>query len=144
MRIRADRHYSSYDADTQTRFRSPVGSGKTALLLALCRAFRDEFNIGESGLCHYQSASVTYQRCRLVRSCRDQRHLHQGELTRPVSAVTSVDLLLTGPLASIHMTQQEDQEFLIRNNALEDQGRVRAVETGKQPTSVRSTVRTSY
>jgi len=82
--------------------------------------------------------------CRLVRSCRDQRHFHQGELTRPVSAVTSVDLLLTGPLASIHVTQQEDQEFLIRNNALEDQGRVRAVETGKQPTSVRSTVRTSY
>lgn len=24
----------------------PVGSGKTALLLALCRALRDEFNIG--------------------------------------------------------------------------------------------------
>ena len=26
----------------------PVGSGKTALLLALCRALRDEFNIGAS------------------------------------------------------------------------------------------------
>lgn len=26
----------------------PVGSGKTALLLALCRAFRDDYNIGES------------------------------------------------------------------------------------------------
>jgi urease accessory protein len=25
----------------------PVGSGKTALLLALCRAMRDEYNIGE-------------------------------------------------------------------------------------------------
>lgn len=27
----------------------PVGSGKTALLLALCRGFRDEYNIGEHG-----------------------------------------------------------------------------------------------
>jgi Ni2+-binding GTPase involved in maturation of urease and hydrogenase len=26
----------------------PVGSGKTALLLALCRALRDEYNIGAS------------------------------------------------------------------------------------------------
>lgn len=25
----------------------PVGSGKTALLLALCRELRDEYNIGE-------------------------------------------------------------------------------------------------
>jgi hypothetical protein len=25
---------------------SPVGSGKTALLLALCRGFRDNYNIG--------------------------------------------------------------------------------------------------
>lgn len=25
----------------------PVGSGKTALLLALCRALRDDYNIGE-------------------------------------------------------------------------------------------------
>ena len=29
---------------------SPVGSGKTALLLALCRALRDEYNIGTSPL----------------------------------------------------------------------------------------------
>ena len=29
-------------------FFRPVGSGKTALLLALCRGFRDEYNIGES------------------------------------------------------------------------------------------------
>jgi GTPase SAR1 family protein len=27
----------------------PVGSGKTALLLALCRAMRDEYNIGKPG-----------------------------------------------------------------------------------------------
>lgn len=29
---------------------SPVGSGKTALLLALCRALRDDYNIGASAL----------------------------------------------------------------------------------------------
>lgn len=28
----------------------PVGSGKTALLLALCRALREEYNIGEPHL----------------------------------------------------------------------------------------------
>ena len=44
----------SYDADIRSRCYSPVGSGKTALLLALCRAFRDEFNIGKSGSHHHR------------------------------------------------------------------------------------------
>ncbi|KAK4686706.1 urease accessory protein, partial [Tremellales sp. Uapishka_1] len=57
----------------------PVGSGKTALLLALCRALRDEYNI---------------------------------------AAVTN------------DIFTREDQEFLIRNNAL-DANRIRAIETGQ-------------
>ncbi|KAJ9094044.1 hypothetical protein QFC21_006145 [Naganishia friedmannii] len=59
----------------------PVGSGKTALLLALCRAMRDEYNI---------------------------------------AAVTN------------DIFTREDQEFLIRNKAL-DEGRIRAIETGGCP-----------
>lgn len=35
----------------------PVGSGKTALLLALCRALRDEYNIGERGFTRFPTAS---------------------------------------------------------------------------------------
>ncbi|TIA87493.1 hypothetical protein E3P99_03151 [Wallemia hederae] len=59
----------------------PVGSGKTALMLALCKRLRDEFSI--------------------------------GALTNDIFT-------------------KEDQEFLIRNEALE-QGRIRAVETGGCP-----------
>ncbi|KAL7422911.1 hypothetical protein Q5752_002208 [Cryptotrichosporon argae] len=59
----------------------PVGSGKTALLLALCRALRDDYNI---------------------------------------AAVTN------------DIFTREDQEFLIRNEALE-QERIRAIETGGCP-----------
>lgn len=59
----------------------PVGSGKTALLLALCRGLRDDYNI---------------------------------------AAVTN------------DIFTREDQEFLIRNNAL-DEGRIRAIETGGCP-----------
>ncbi|OCF33703.1 urease accessory protein UreG [Kwoniella heveanensis CBS 569] len=60
---------------------SPVGSGKTALLLALCRALRDEYNI---------------------------------------AAVTN------------DIFTREDQEFLIRNEALPTE-RIRAIETGGCP-----------
>ncbi|KAM0790484.1 Urease accessory protein 7 [Microbotryomycetes sp. NB124-2] len=60
----------------------PVGSGKTALTLALCKAFRDTHNIG----------------------------------------VVTNDIFT-----------KEDQEFLIRNEALADKGRIRAVETGGCP-----------
>ncbi|WVQ95617.1 urease accessory protein UreG [Kwoniella sp. CBS 9459] len=59
----------------------PVGSGKTALLLALCRALRDEYNI---------------------------------------AAVTN------------DIFTREDQEFLIRNQALPTE-RIRAIETGGCP-----------
>jgi len=59
----------------------PVGSGKTALLLALCRALRDDYNI---------------------------------------AAVTN------------DIFTREDQEFLIRNNAL-DKERIKAIETGGCP-----------
>lgn len=59
----------------------PVGSGKTALLLALCRALRDEYNI---------------------------------------AAVTN------------DIFTREDQEFLIRNEALPKE-RIRAIETGGCP-----------
>ncbi|KAK8850498.1 urease accessory protein UreG [Kwoniella newhampshirensis] len=59
----------------------PVGSGKTALLLALCRAFRDHYNI---------------------------------------AAVTN------------DIFTREDQEFLIRNEAL-PANRIRAIETGGCP-----------
>lgn len=57
----------------------PVGSGKTALTLALCRHFRDRLNLG----------------------------------------VVTNDIFT-----------REDQEFLIRNEALADKGRIRAIETG--------------
>ena len=57
----------------------PVGSGKTALTLALCRHFRDRMNLG----------------------------------------VVTNDIFT-----------REDQEFLIRNDALADKGRIRAIETG--------------
>ncbi|WOO79327.1 urease accessory UreG-like protein [Vanrija pseudolonga] len=60
----------------------PVGSGKTALLLALCRALRDTYNI---------------------------------------SVVTN------------DIFTREDQEFLIRNEALSDKARIRAIETGGCP-----------
>ncbi|GAA98822.1 uncharacterized protein L969DRAFT_95503 [Mixia osmundae IAM 14324] len=60
----------------------PVGSGKTALTLALCRHFRDKLNI----------------------------------------AVVTNDIFT-----------REDQEFLIRNDALPDKGRIRAIETGGCP-----------
>lgn len=60
----------------------PVGSGKTALTLALCRYFRDSHNI----------------------------------------AVVTNDIFT-----------KEDQEFLIRNEALSDPGRIRAIETGGCP-----------
>ncbi|GAA6013178.1 hypothetical protein JCM10207_006196 [Rhodosporidiobolus poonsookiae] len=60
----------------------PVGSGKTALTLALCRYFRDTHNI----------------------------------------AVVTNDIFT-----------REDQEFLIRNEALSDPGRIRAIETGGCP-----------
>ncbi|KAI5477808.1 hypothetical protein MNV49_005892 [Pseudohyphozyma bogoriensis] len=60
----------------------PVGSGKTALTLALCRHFRDTHNIG----------------------------------------VVTNDIFT-----------KEDQEFLIRNEALSDRGRIRAIETGGCP-----------
>lgn len=58
----------------------PVGSGKTALTLALCRHFRDRINLG----------------------------------------VVTNDIFT-----------REDQEFLIRNEALADKGRIRAIETGE-------------
>lgn len=60
----------------------PVGSGKTALTLALCRHFRDRLNLG----------------------------------------VVTNDIFT-----------REDQEFLIRNEALADKGRIRAIETGGCP-----------
>ncbi|TXT11086.1 hypothetical protein VHUM_01837 [Vanrija humicola] len=60
----------------------PVGSGKTALLLALCRALRDTYNI----------------------------------------AVVTNDIFT-----------REDQEFLIRNEALSDKSRIRSIETGGCP-----------
>ncbi|KAM0753711.1 urease accessory protein UreG [Meredithblackwellia eburnea MCA 4105] len=60
----------------------PVGSGKTALTLALCRHFRDTHNI----------------------------------------AVVTNDIFT-----------REDQEFLIRNQALSDPGRIKAIETGGCP-----------
>lgn len=65
-------------ADCQ-HLRRPVGSGKTALTLALCRYFRDTNNI----------------------------------------AVVTNDIFT-----------KEDQEFLIRNEALADPARIRAIETG--------------
>lgn len=60
----------------------PVGSGKTALLLALCRRLRDRLNLG----------------------------------------VVTNDIFT-----------REDQEFLIRNAALQDTNRIRAIETGGCP-----------
>lgn len=60
----------------------PVGSGKTALLLALCKRLRDRFNLG----------------------------------------VVTNDIFT-----------REDQEFLIKNAALQDTNRIRAIETGGCP-----------
>ena len=60
----------------------PVGSGKTALLLALCRRLRDTYNVG----------------------------------------VVTNDIFT-----------REDQEFLVKNAALQDANRIRAVETGGCP-----------
>lgn len=60
----------------------PVGSGKTALLLALCRRLREQYNLG----------------------------------------------VITNDIFT-----REDQEFLIRNSALEPTDRVRAIETGGCP-----------
>ncbi|KDN44721.1 urease accessory protein UreG [Tilletiaria anomala UBC 951] len=60
----------------------PVGSGKTALLLALCRKLREKYNIG----------------------------------------VVTNDIFT-----------REDQEFLIRNSALQPTSRIRAIESGGCP-----------
>lgn len=75
----------------------PVGSGKTALTLALCRIFRDTHNIGEACL------------------GKERRR----KLTRDAAVVTN------------DIFTKEDQQFLIANGALADQGRIRAIETGE-------------
>ncbi|KAK4049265.1 hypothetical protein OIV83_004201 [Microbotryomycetes sp. JL201] len=74
----------------------PVGSGKTALTLALCKAFRDTHNIGKSA--------------------------PPWAVSCPPTCVVTNDIFT-----------KEDQEFLIRNEALADKGRIRAVETGGCP-----------
>ena len=76
----------------------PVGSGKTALTLALCRYFRDTHNIGSSA---ENSCSVKF----------------------------GADVIVPGVVTNDIFTK-EDQEFLIRNEALSEPGRIKAIETG--------------
>lgn len=82
---------------------SPVGSGKTALTLALCRHFRDSHNIGP-----YPSPPYFSPLARVP----DKR-------SSGIAAVVTNDIFT-----------REDQEFLIRHEALSDKGRIRAIETG--------------
>ncbi|KAH0832237.1 urease accessory protein ureG [Lanmaoa asiatica] len=77
----------------------PVGSGKTALTLALCKRIRSEYNIGER---------LGEETSRL-----DTNHL-------PVATVTN------------DIFTREDQEFLIKNEALPT-SRILAIETGGCP-----------
>lgn len=81
-----------------------MGSGKTALTLALCKRLRGEYNIGES-LGEHRAA------CLGVPS--HPQHL-------PVATVTN------------DIFTREDQEFLIRNEAL-PASRILAIETGGCP-----------
>ena len=85
----------------------PVGSGKTALTLALCRYFRDTHNIGM---------------CLLRRSLSRAR---SPLLTLPFPSIPRAAVVTND------IFTKEDQEFLIRNQALSDPGRIRAIETGK-------------
>jgi urease accessory protein len=82
---------------------------KSALTLALCEKFRDTHNIGE---CLSPSSRWSQSARRAY-----QRHLH------PWAAALA--------LTSVSVATGEDQEFLIRNKALEDEGRIRSVETGE-------------
>ena len=75
------------------------------MLLALCRGFRDEYNIGTHLLHH-------------VRSLWSKPSL---TLTLPSAAVVTNDIFT-----------REDQDFLIRNDALPRE-RIRAIETGGCP-----------
>lgn len=81
----------------------PVGSGKTALTLALCKRLRGKYNIGES---------LGEQTACLGVPSRAQ-HL-------PVATVTN------------DIFTREDQEFLIKNEAL-PASRILAIETGGCP-----------
>ncbi|KAG6372803.1 urease accessory protein UreG [Boletus reticuloceps] len=82
----------------------PVGSGKTALTLALCKRLREEYNIGES----------------------------LGKQTVCLGA--SVPSSTVYPVATVtnDIFTREDQEFLIKNEAL-PASRILAIETGGCP-----------
>lgn len=103
----------------------PVGSGKTALTLALCKRLRDEYNIGSSE--------------------KNKIHLFYSLLTQlwkkkkqPLQRTTysrntfPFPLHLTSPLSLSHSHRKEDAEFLIRNEALPAE-RITAIETGGCP-----------
>lgn len=86
---------------------SPVGSGKTALTLALCRALRDNYNIGEL-----------------------RTNLPLLSLRSTLS--TFLNLLRIAAVVTNDIFTREDQEFLIRNGALPAE-RIKAIETGGCP-----------
>lgn len=77
----------------------PVGSGKTALTLALCKRLRGTYNIGERALANLVASSL---------------------FRLPVATVTN------------DIFTREDQEFLIKNEALPP-SRILAIETGGCP-----------
>lgn len=84
----------------------PVGSGKTALMLALCRRLRDEYNI----------AVVTND---IFTRCADNNNHRGKKETRKVNNKDDTNY-------------REDAEFLTRNKALSP-SRIRAIETGGCP-----------
>lgn len=83
----------------------PVGSGKTALTLALCRRLRDKYNIGEI----------------FLTAC-----------TRPYLARPNTKSAHNLAVVTNDIFTREDQEFLIKNGALPAE-RIKAIETGGCP-----------
>ena len=91
----------------------PVGSGKTALLLALCRALREEYNIGRS----FRLPRIPIYIPQWPTSTQ-----HDGQVADVLAVAAVTNDIFT----------REDQEFLIRNEALPKE-RIRAIETGGCP-----------
>ncbi|KAG6537623.1 hypothetical protein ZIOFF_002718 [Zingiber officinale] len=89
----------------------PVGTGKTALMLALCQFLRDKYSLAALAYCTYNRKLVNFKGCLFCLFC-----LH----------------FIILDLVTNDIFTKEDGEFLVKNGALPEE-RIRAVETGGCP-----------